>query len=340
MTQDVINKISKERFTNQGGDNILKLKKNKIVFLDEMMESSRWRKLLIDLSASNKDSAMLRYCLKSISKRGHHREIARRIDQSDHFAVFDAMLLSELAVVGKIAVSACHETDTSIGLDELVGDLRRTCSSTAYTYIYALEVLRHLLSVAKEQLQSADERESQLFLRAVRKWERLSEELQSSMIDPNTTGSTPLFRKRRLDVSVTISELHQRQRRRMMPGKENGKSANGNGEKARIETSVLSFLRRYSLGTQIDDRILDSMLPTGSRALSGNLVGELLVKRPLTVKALLGYLYKPGAQRVASIVTKNKWYCLTLLFPREFGVHILKGTITNYFFWYCRSVPV
>jgi hypothetical protein len=144
MAQDVINRISRERFTNQGGDDILNLSKNEVAFLEEMMDSPRWRALLIDLSATNKDSAMLRYCLKSISKRGHHREIARRIDQSDHFAVFDAMLASELAVVGKIAVSACHEKDTAISLDELVGDLRRTCTSTAYTYIYALEVSRSL----------------------------------------------------------------------------------------------------------------------------------------------------------------------------------------------------
>lgn len=50
------------------------------------------------------------------------------------------MLASELTVIGKIAVSACRENDTSISLDELVGDLQRTCTSTAYTYIYAIEV--------------------------------------------------------------------------------------------------------------------------------------------------------------------------------------------------------
>jgi hypothetical protein len=140
MVQDVVNRISQERFTNTGGDAILSLNRSEAVFLEAMMDSSRWRKLLIDLSASNKDSALLMYCLKEISKRGHHREIARRINQSDHFAVFNAMLASELSVVGKIAVSACRDVDTSIGLDELVGDLRRTCTATAYTYIYAIEV--------------------------------------------------------------------------------------------------------------------------------------------------------------------------------------------------------
>lgn len=140
MAQAVIFKISREKFTNVGGDNILNLHKTEVTFLEKMMDSKRWRGLLIDLSASNKDSAMLRYCLKAISKRGHHREIASRIDQSDHFAVFDAMLASELAAVGKIAVSLCQEKDCTIHLEDLVNGLRRICNSTAYTYIFALEV--------------------------------------------------------------------------------------------------------------------------------------------------------------------------------------------------------
>ncbi len=133
MTQAEINRIVKERFSNKGGDNILALSRSEAAFLEDMMDSNRWRKLLIDLSASNKDSALLMYCLQSISKRGHHREIARRINQSEHFPVFNAMLASELAVIGKISVSACHDHDTSISLNELVGDLRRICTSTSYT---------------------------------------------------------------------------------------------------------------------------------------------------------------------------------------------------------------
>ena len=135
MTQEVVNGIVKERFTHKGGDNILAL--NEAPFLEDMMNSNRWRKLLIDLSASKKDSALLMYCLQSISKRGHHREIARRINQSEHFPVFNAMLASELAVIGKISVSSCHDHDTSISLNELVGDLRRICTSTSYTCKYA-----------------------------------------------------------------------------------------------------------------------------------------------------------------------------------------------------------
>ena len=138
MTTGVINRIAKERFTKTGGDDILNLSRSEAAFLEDMMDSNRWRKLLIDLSASNKDSALLMYCLQSISKRGHHREIARRINQSDHFSVFNAMLASELTVIGKISITSCNDHDTSISLNELVKDLRRTCTSTAYTCKCAL----------------------------------------------------------------------------------------------------------------------------------------------------------------------------------------------------------
>lgn len=140
IVQDVLNSIAKERFTKAIGDNILNLDKKSASFLEEMMDSDRWRKLLIDLSASNKDSALLMYCLEAISKRGHHREISRRVNQSDHFAVFNAMLASEFAVVGKVAVSACSDGDLTMGIDGLVDDLRRTCTQTSYTYLHAIEV--------------------------------------------------------------------------------------------------------------------------------------------------------------------------------------------------------
>lgn len=153
---------------------------------------------------------------------------------------------------------------------------------------------------------------SSRFYRAIRKWERLSEQLQSNMVDPSSaSGSTPLFRKRRLDVAVTISELHQRQRRRLRPsldGPTDGgyHQAKSNDHRAKVETAVVQFLRRYSLGTQMDDRILDTMLSSGVDGESGNLVGKMLIKRPLAVKALLGYIYKPGIQRISSLVTRNK----------------------------------
>jgi hypothetical protein len=187
------------------------------------------------------------------------------------------------------------------------------------SYIYAIEVLRQLIVTAKEKQVSEPEFQTALFSRAIQKWERLNEDLQSAIIDPTVAaGSTPLFRKRRLDVAVTLSELHQRQRRRIVPGGDGSavvEQADGDDHRAKVESAVLEFLRRYSLGTRVDDRILDKMLPEGLGD-DSNLVGKLMIKRPLTVKALLGYMYRPGSQRVADVVIKNK--CARLV---SFAVH-------------------
>jgi len=323
MTQEVVNRIVKESFTHKGGDNILDLSRSEAAFLEDMMDSNRWRKLLIDLSASNKDSALLMYCLQSISKRGHHREIARRINQSEHFPVFNAMLASELAVIGKISVSSCHDHDTSISLSELVGDLRRICTSTSYTYLYGFEVLRFQIQKAKSDASIMAEKDRLLYERVIRKWERLLEVLQGDMIDPSSSiGSTPLFRKRRLDVACTISDLHQRQRRRIHPDRDdNGEGDSSSSETSNgidedrwneIESSILTFLRRYCIGSQLDDTLLDKMLPKTESENETKFVGNLLVNYPVTVEALLGYLYKPG-QRVGIMSLRQKCGRLTAL---------------------------
>jgi hypothetical protein len=75
--QDVVAHIAKERFSNISGDSILNLSKSEAAFLEDMIESNRWRKLLIDLSASNKESALLMYCIRTISKKGYHRELVK-----------------------------------------------------------------------------------------------------------------------------------------------------------------------------------------------------------------------------------------------------------------------
>lgn len=326
MTQEEINRIVKERFTHKGGDNILALSKSEAAFLEDMMDSNRWRKLLIDLSASNKDSALLMYCLQSISKRGYHREIARRINQSEHFPVFNAMLASELAVIGKISVSACHDHDTSISLNELVGDLRRICTSTSYTYLYGFEVLRFQIRKARSDSLSMPEKDRLLYARVIRKWERLLEVLQGDMIEPSTsTGFTPIFRKRRLGVACTISDLHQRQRRRFYPDK--GENENGyptpmktsfsnncinNDRQKEIESALSAFFKKYCEGTPIDGSLLDIMLPNAQSDHEVKFIGKLLVDYPIAIEALLGYLYKPG-QRVGPVVLRTKCARLTAL---------------------------
>jgi len=65
------------------------------------------------------------------------------------------MLLSELAVIARLAVSAGNEPTMPIGLEEIVNYLRRACTSTSYTYLYSLEVLRYLEETARAELNGS-----------------------------------------------------------------------------------------------------------------------------------------------------------------------------------------
>ena len=322
--QNVINKIAKERFTEAAGDSMMRLSKTEAAFLQDMMDSPRWRKLLIDLVASHKDSAVLVYCLNGIAERGHHREIAQRINISEHFFFFDAMLRSELATIGGQAVSAGSDVACATGMDGLIRDLLRTCSATSYTYLYSVQVLRTLERMALEEIDAAiqaengnkkngDKDSQERFRRAVRKWSGLGQLLENCMMDPSVSmsaaGSSPLFRKRQLDVALTISDLNQREKRRRRIAMSNGEGgsveAGENGHHDDLESALATLLRRHATGIQLDDAVLDRLLPSGLD-LDTRGVGHLLIQHPLAVRALLGHLYKPGPSRVTSPSTKNK----------------------------------
>lgn len=158
LIESVITKTAKDSYTKETQQTILNLKSAADRhFLQEMMEHSSWRKLLIDLCATFPNSPLLTYCLKEICKRGYHREISKRIPNlSDYFDVFHGMLVSELCRLGNTAVNGNifnydkmlvkevnnveEDEEWNTDLDMLVKDLKRSCSSASYTYIYTSEV--------------------------------------------------------------------------------------------------------------------------------------------------------------------------------------------------------
>lgn len=150
------------------------------------------------------------------------------------------------------------------------------------------------------------------FRRAIRKWERLSQDLDFAMVDPSTSastaGSSALGRKRRLDVALTVSELHQRQRRRLRPSGDSDVVIVANDQQRNsIETGLLNFLRRFSVGTQVDDRILDALLPTGlNMQAAAEEIGELLITYPLAIRALLSHMFRTGGTTRVPPSTKSK----------------------------------
>jgi hypothetical protein len=69
-----------------------------------------------------------------MSRRGHHREIARH-NQSDYFGVFDNMLNYEVSITGKP-----WEDDLTATIGK---SILETCTSTEYTYLHSMEVSLH-----------------------------------------------------------------------------------------------------------------------------------------------------------------------------------------------------
>ncbi|KAL7441664.1 hypothetical protein ACHAXM_007947 [Skeletonema potamos] len=316
VVESVINRLARERFTTNGGDAIMKLTKKQAAFVDEMIKSDRWRKMLIDLSASNKDSKLFMYCLQTISNLGHHREIANRIDQSDYFGVFNSLLRSELAVVGKLAVAGYHSyraagvaegnsdgSLTSGQIETLTADLRRSCTATSYTYLYAMVVLQELIKDAK----ASNDKSLQ---KACQKWERLREELEETMMKPVSTGTT-FQRKRRIDVALAMSDLVQRQRRRIDPTSDDADShspvpsniASKNNLADVLDSAIVVMLTKTSLGNQIDKDMAEQILKF---AYSGSTerIGDLLIKHPFTITTLLHNLF--GTKRIRQLETRLK----------------------------------
>ena len=337
IAEDIVSRFVREHFSVAKGDNILNLSKSEAAFLEQMIENQRWRRLLIDLSATYKDSALLTYCLKSISKRGHHREIAKRINQSDYFGVFHAMLTSELEYLGMVGIAGADgeeaDDETPESFEGVVSDLRRTCTSTSYTYYYTREVLRVLTARAKAAAEAKDGAEAAAIAKAMRRWARLSEELETAMVLPDEstsagTSTNAIIRKRRLDIALTTSELHQRQRRRMVPNS-SAVAPKKSVMRDNLDSAVEKLIRKYSMGVVIDNETAEALL-RASYGSEKQIIGDVLNAHPVALSALLAYLFKPGRLRVRSLELRHKCAKLLALSSYSSSVALSKsGTDTD-----------
>ena len=371
IVTDVITKLAKERFTKHHGDIIISLNKKNVSFIDTMIHSSRWRQLLIDLSATNMDSKLFMFCLQSISNLGYHREIANRINPSEFFGVFDSMLQSELIIAGTMAVDGYYLTTTntaSSGVEDGVGDgtftnatttitsqtmtmgtfisdLRRNCTSTSYTYLYAMEVIGKLLIMANKRLlnivlASKDDDDDNnnssgsntnhhqktttttpvtatWFMRAIMKWERLRDEVEDEMLlHPPKTGTT-FQRKRRIDMAITISNLYQRKRHRVDPRLIRNSSTYADEKNNNNNNNMNNIARCNTLDVAIIQLITKNGLgmPIDKEVLDNILkyayggstdrIGELLLQHTTAITALLNHLFSP-IQRIRLLDTRMK----------------------------------
>ena len=337
IAEDIVSRFAREHFSVAKGDNILNLSKSEAAFLEQMIENQRWRRLLIDLSATYKDSALLTYCLKSISKRGHHREIAKRINQSDYFGVFNAMLTSELEYLGMVGIpkkggdgadGEGFDDETPESFDGVISDLRRTCTSTSYTYYYTREVLRVLTARAKAAAGAKDGAEAASINKAMRRWSRLSEELETAMVLPDEstsagTSTNAIIRKRRLDIALTTSELHQRQRRRVAPNS-SVVAPKKSVMRDNLDSAVEKLIRKYSMGVVIDNETAEALL-RASYGSEKQIIGDILNAHPVSLAALLAYLFKPGRLRVRSLEMRHKCAKLIALASYSASVALSKS---------------
>jgi len=309
VMEEVIGKIAKTNFTQEAQQRMLHLTKKERQFFEEMMEHERWRRLLIDLSAEYKDSVLLTLLLKSISKRGYHREIAKRINQSDYFEVFHGMLSSELVLLGKLGVNGGRDISNELSeidsIETILDDLKRQSTTNEYTYVYVIELLDELIEKSKSKVKNLSGPKALGLARATNKWERLREDIFKHMIkaSESTPSLNPLLRKRRADTALTSSDLHQRQRRKVrMIGKSENRTEEYDKIRYSVESGVVNLLKKYSMNTNIDDGVLNQLLynPHSDKSLgteqSQEKLGNLLRKYPLATEYLLRCLFVTSAR--------------------------------------------
>ena len=338
LVEDVISELAKSRFNVQVGDDILTtLSKQEAAFLQTMMNDVSWRKLLIDLSAKHPDSALLMYCLNRISQMGHHREIVAAQLQSGAstnadnyylYTVFHNTLSSELSALALLNMDPTkkHDHQNEYNLDRIVHDLQHTCTSTSYTYIYSMMIIEKCIQHASDVIQKNRYSHGQhiSILRAKETWVKLKEELEQSMISIPSSNSqkiTPLTRKRRVDIALTVSDLHLRQKKRRKDTHSSSINNDAINKKKEysLDAGIESLLKKYSMNMAIDNALASQLLHNPFE--SEERVGQLIIQHPTAVTALLSYLYKPNL-RIKSLEIRLK--CCKLISFAVLAAHKLQ----------------
>ncbi|CAN0404395.1 unnamed protein product, partial [Laminaria digitata] len=87
-----LTKLIKKNFDAKKADALLDSGSGVPSWLTAMQGHDGWRRTLIELAREHRGSALLRFVLKQLSDRGHHREIAAVINETDLFSVFNGKI--------------------------------------------------------------------------------------------------------------------------------------------------------------------------------------------------------------------------------------------------------
>lgn len=145
-------------------------------------------------------------------------------------------------------------------------------------------------------------------IRAVKKWSRIAEEMEEHMMAcPSSSQShsiQSMANKRKLEVSSTLIDLQQRQKRRIDPLTDENINS--------LDSALLLLMTRHSAGVVIDETILDRILSFSSKHERNDglscwfkHIGGMLIEHPFAIDALLHALFFPGV-RINAVNVKMK----------------------------------
>jgi len=160
MEQQLVPQLAgliKQRFTTSKADALLHSATDIPKWLESMMVDANWRRLLIELFDTHRDSALLgNVCLPRISKLGHFRDLARVVRDTNHFDMFHGLVVHMVAEVvnvelrGGSAAAGAKEAVRTKGVQreraEVVEDLCRMSRSSEHMLLYTSEFLSALES--------------------------------------------------------------------------------------------------------------------------------------------------------------------------------------------------
>jgi len=153
------------RFSSQNGDRILNSFTSEPVWLDQMLEDTHWRHLIVDLYNKHENSALLRYCIRKIAEKGFSRDIAGAINESIYFDVFYSVLLAcldELLCPLSYSANSNKKNFCVHRLASLIDDICHLCTAAEHMYIVGITILDNLENIfmneySKIIINSSDE---------------------------------------------------------------------------------------------------------------------------------------------------------------------------------------
>eukprot|EP00727_Mastigamoeba_balamuthi_P000307 m51a1_g10273 hypothetical protein (594) ;mRNA; r:56116-58921 len=132
--QDALHKLVLARFDPARADAALNTT-SAPAWLDGMMKSPRWRKLLYELSEKHPTCFLLNFAIKAPDS-GHSAELASLSSACSNFGVFNQILTEILSIL------LTSESDEK--LHEFLPLFQKLCTRTEYAYLYTQVLLRAL----------------------------------------------------------------------------------------------------------------------------------------------------------------------------------------------------